>query len=93
VVGKSKIDDIDNRYFMIHTIHMKHTKYTKRTNLVLDGNSLKTLVALLGEKTYSAAVQTVFDDAISRLKALTMLQFMGKDVWRGKLSPMREDSH
>jgi Arc/MetJ family transcription regulator len=47
----------------------------KRTNLVLDEQLLEEAVRALGVKTYSAAVNLA----------------LGKTVWEGDLSEMRED--
>ena len=82
---------LDTGEELLHTIHMKHTKQMKRTNLVLNEESLNRLVILLGQKTYSNAVQIAIDETIKSLKARSILRFMGKNIWSGDLSKMRED--
>ncbi len=63
----------------------------KRTNLVLDEALLEAAVSLLGVKTYSAAVNKALEEAIKVAKVRRLSQFIGKSVWEGTLSEMRED--
>ena len=63
----------------------------KRTNLVLDEGLLKTATRLLGEKTYSAAVNRALEETIKLIKLRNLQEFFGSGVWEGNLSEMRED--
>lgn len=69
----------------MYTIHMKRTK------LVLDEQLLETATRLLGTKTYSAAVNKALTEAIRMVRIQQLSQFIGKDIWKGELSKMRED--
>ena len=64
----------------------------KRTNLVLDENLLETATWLLGAKTYSATVNKALEEAIKLAKIRQLGAFIGKAVWDGNLSEMREDA-
>lgn len=63
----------------------------KRTNLLLDEELLKTATHLLGVKSYSAAVNRALEEAIKMVRIKQLSQFIGKSVWEGDLSAMRED--
>ncbi|MBI1862431.1 MAG: type II toxin-antitoxin system VapB family antitoxin [Deltaproteobacteria bacterium] len=63
----------------------------KRTNLVLDEELLKTATRLTGAKTYSAAVNQALRETIRTYTARGLVGFVGKGVWEGSLSEMRED--
>ncbi len=63
----------------------------KRTNLVLNEELLKTATQVLGAKTYSAAVNQALAEAIRNAKIRGLASFLGKGVWEGDLSAMRED--
>jgi Arc/MetJ family transcription regulator len=64
----------------------------KRTNLVLDEQLLKQTTSVLGEKTYSAAVNRALAEALRNHKIQNLSNFFGQDLWKGDLSAMREDS-
>ncbi len=68
-----------------------HTMHMKRTNLVLDEQLLEKATQVLGQKTYSATVNKALEEAIRMVKIRQLSQFMGKSVWEGNLSEMRED--
>jgi hypothetical protein len=68
-------------------------KREKRTNLMLNADALDVLVSLAQEKTYSAAVQMAIDHFIRAHKSQKILKYMGKNVWSGRLSEMREDKN
>ncbi len=70
---------------LVHNIHMK------RTNLVLDEHLLQTATRLLGARTYSEAVNKALKDSIDLIQARGVLSFLGKGVWEGDLSEMRDD--
>ena len=61
----------------------------KRTNLVLDEDVLNEAVAVLGVKTYSAAVNQALQEAIRIQKARGILAFHGSGLWEGDLAEMR----
>ena len=63
----------------------------KRTNLVLDEQLLEQAVAVLGARTYSAAVNQSLAETVRRSKLEQMTGFFGKNLWEGQLSEMRED--
>ncbi|OGQ35352.1 MAG: hypothetical protein A3F16_05430 [Deltaproteobacteria bacterium RIFCSPHIGHO2_12_FULL_43_9] len=63
----------------------------KRTNLVLNEELLKTATRLLGEKTYSAAVNKALEETIKLIKLRNMQDYFGSGIWGGTLSEMRED--
>lgn len=63
----------------------------KRTNLVLDEELLKTVTRLLGEKTYSAAVNRALEETIKLVKLRKLENYFGSGVWEGNLSQMRKD--
>ena len=63
----------------------------KRTNLLLNEKLLKTATHLLGVKTYSAAVNKALEEAIRMVRVRQLSHFIGKSVWEGDLSEMRDD--
>ncbi len=64
----------------------------KRTNLMLDEQLLKTATQLLGVKTYSATVNKALEEAVKLAKIRQIGDFIGKSIWEGDLSEMREDA-
>lgn len=64
----------------------------KRTNLVLDVSLLETVTKLLGEKTYSAAVNKAMQETIKLIKLRNLKDYFGTNVWEGNLSEMRGDA-
>jgi Arc/MetJ family transcription regulator len=63
----------------------------RRTNLVLDGESLEEARRALGTKTYSETVNQALADVVRRHKMQSIVQFLGKGLWKGDLSEMRDD--
>jgi Arc/MetJ family transcription regulator len=63
----------------------------RRTNLVLDEELLKQATQVLGEKTYSAAVNRALADALRTHKIQSLAGFFGQDLWSGDLGEMRQD--
>lgn len=65
---------------MMYDIHMK------RTNLVLNEHLLEEATRMLGEKTYSAAVNTALAEVVRIRKILSLPSFLGVDfgkaIWR-----------
>lgn len=69
----------------MYHIHMK------RTNLVLNEHLLEEATRILGEKTYSAAVNTALAEVVRIRKILSLPSFFGHGLWQGNLAEMRED--
>lgn len=69
----------------MYHIHMK------RTNLVLNEHLLEEATRMLGEKTYSAAVNTALAEVVRIRKILSLPSFFGRGLWQGNLAEMRED--
>jgi Arc/MetJ family transcription regulator len=63
----------------------------KRTNLVLDGQILTEARQVLGTKTYSETVNKALADVVRRHKMQSIVQFLGKGLWKGDLAEMRGD--
>ena len=63
----------------------------KRTNLVLNEHLLEEATRMLGEKTYSAAVNTALAEVVRIRKILSLPSFFGRGLWQGNLAEMRED--
>lgn len=63
----------------------------KRTNLVLNELLLETATQVLGMKTYSAAVNKALEEAIRMARIRNLSHFVGKSLWEGDLSQMRDD--
>jgi len=63
----------------------------KRTNLVLDEELLKEATRVLGQKTYSATVNTALKEIVRQKQVEELADFVGKLEWIGDLSEMRED--
>jgi Arc/MetJ family transcription regulator len=63
----------------------------RRTNLVLDEALLKEATQVLGEKTYSAAVNRALADALRAHKIQNLSNFFGQGLWEGDLTAMRQD--
>ena len=59
---------------------------------MLDEHLLEMATQLLGVKTYSAAVNKALEVAIRTVKIKQLSQFVGKSIWEGNLSEMREDN-
>jgi hypothetical protein len=64
----------------------------KRTNLVLDGELLIEATRVLGEKTFSATVNTALREAIRMKKLQEIPRFFGTGIWEGNLAEMRGDA-
>ncbi len=58
---------------------------------MLDEELLKRATLILGEKTYSGAVQKALQEAIQMALMRGMSDFAGSGIWNGDLSTMRED--
>ena len=63
----------------------------KRAHLVLDVELLKEATRVLGEKTYSGAVNRALAEVLRVRKIQSLPSFFGKGLWQGDLSGMRED--
>lgn len=63
----------------------------KRTNLVLNEALLEEATKLLGEKTYSGAVNKALEEVIKLKKARKILNWVGSGIWEGDLEEMRAD--
>ena len=63
----------------------------KRANLVLDGDLLEEARRALGTKTYSETVNKALAETVRQHKMRGMVEFLGKGLWNGDLSEMRED--
>ncbi len=63
----------------------------KRTNLVLDDNLLKEVTRVLGEKTYSGAVNRALAEVLRIRRIQSLPNFFGTGLWQGDLSEMREN--
>jgi Arc/MetJ family transcription regulator len=70
---------------------MLYTRRMRRTNLVLDAHLLDEVTRVLGEKTYSAAVNRALAELIRVRKIQSLPAFFGKGLWLGDLAEMRED--
>lgn len=77
---------LESDWLFGHNIHMK------RTNLVLDEDLLKRATLVLGEKTYSGAVQKALQQAIHMALMRGMSDFVGSGIWNGDLAEMRQDT-
>ncbi|MBZ5563486.1 MAG: type II toxin-antitoxin system VapB family antitoxin [Acidobacteriia bacterium] len=63
----------------------------KRTNLVLDTQLLEEATRVLGERTYSAAVNRALAELLRVRKIQSLPAFFGKGLWQGNLAEMRVD--
>jgi Arc/MetJ family transcription regulator len=63
----------------------------KRTNLVLDEDLLKEATRVLGQKTYSATVNSALREIVRQKQVEELADFVGKLEWIGDLSEMRTD--
>jgi hypothetical protein len=63
----------------------------KRISLKLDREKLELARKLLGERTYSGAVNTAINKVIRRSKVKSISKFFGSGLWEGSLGEMRED--
>lgn len=63
----------------------------KRTNLVLDEALLEKARKELGERTYSATVNTALSELLRTRKLQGITKFFGSGIWEGDLAEMRED--
>jgi hypothetical protein len=63
----------------------------KRTNLVLDERLLAEATQVLGERTYSAAVNRALEEIVRLKKIQSVPNFFGSGIWEGDLARMRED--
>jgi Arc/MetJ family transcription regulator len=63
----------------------------KRTNLVLDEGLLAEATRVLGERTYSAAVNTALQEVIRMRKIRDIPRFFQSGIWEGDLAEMRGD--
>jgi Arc/MetJ family transcription regulator len=63
----------------------------KRANVVLDEELLEQATLALGQKTYSATINFALKEALRMHRIQSIQQFLGKGLWEGDLSEMRED--
>ena len=61
----------------------------KRTNLVLDAAKLELACQVLGERTYSGAVNRALDEAIKMAKVRNIANSFASGIWEGNLQEMR----
>jgi Arc/MetJ family transcription regulator len=63
----------------------------KRTNLVLDGDVLEEARRISGARTYSETVNQALAELVRQHKVRSIVDFLGKGLWKGDLAEMRED--
>ena len=76
---------VASEFSSVYTVRMK------RTNLVLDAQLLEEATRVLGERTYSGAVNRALAELLRVRKIQSLPSFFGKGLWQGNLAEMRED--
>ncbi|MBI4909799.1 MAG: type II toxin-antitoxin system VapB family antitoxin [Acidobacteria bacterium] len=63
----------------------------KRTNVVLDGDLLDEATRVLGQKTYSGAINQALEEVTRMRKVQALAKHFGSGLWEGNLAEMRGD--
>lgn len=63
----------------------------RRTTIMVDQELLEQVTRMLGEKSYSAAINFALAETLRQAKLKELWSFVGSGVWEGDLSAMRSD--